>query len=137
MSRPRAMELRPLKDGGSNTDSSDNHKSKAEISSTEAYSRDHQEDSSTLRVSRTPSSCRVHLLTSHQRLFSSTQLLAFALTFMSSWEVVAMNMGATFYNGGPQALAWGILLVVAGALALSMSMAELASIQPIAGAQYH
>lgn len=48
-----------------------------------------------------------------------------------------MNLGASFYNGGPQALAWGMLLVVAGALALAASMAELASIQPIAGAQYH
>jgi choline transport protein len=65
------------------------------------------------------------------------QLLAFALTFMESWEVMAMNMGATFYNGGASSLAWGILLVVIGALAQSLSMAELASIQPIAGAQYH
>lgn len=65
------------------------------------------------------------------------QLLTFALCFMSSWEVVAMNIGASFYNGGPQALVWGMLLVVAGALALAASMAELASIQPIAGAQYH
>lgn len=56
---------------------------------------------------------------------------------MESWEVMAMNMGATFYNGGPSSLAWGILLVVIGALAQSLSMAELAAIQPIAGAQYH
>ncbi|RDW80956.1 amino acid permease-3 [Coleophoma crateriformis] len=56
---------------------------------------------------------------------------------MSSWEVMAMNMGATFYNGGPQTLAWGIIAVVIGALAQASSMAELAAIQPIAGAQYH
>lgn len=48
-----------------------------------------------------------------------------------------MNMGATFYNGGPQTLAWGIILVVLGALTQALSMAELAAIQPIAGAQYH
>lgn len=48
-----------------------------------------------------------------------------------------MDMGATFYNGGPQTLAWGIILVVVGAMAQALSMAELATIQPIAGAQYH
>ncbi|KAK2788386.1 hypothetical protein FQN52_006710 [Onygenales sp. PD_12] len=72
-----------------------------------------------------------------RRLFSFSQLLAFALTFMSSWEVVAMNTGATFYNGGPRALSWGIIAVTIGSLTQAMSMAELASIQPIAGAQYH
>ncbi|KAK1484402.1 LPXTG-domain-containing protein [Colletotrichum abscissum] len=72
-----------------------------------------------------------------RRLFSFWQLLAFALIFMSSWEVMAMDMGATFYNGGPQTLAWGIVLVVVGAMAQALSMAELATIQPIAGAQYH
>lgn len=46
-------------------------------------------------------------------------------------------MGATFLNGGPQTLVWGIIIVVVGALAQALSMAELAAIQPIAGAQYH
>jgi choline transport protein len=46
-------------------------------------------------------------------------------------------MGATFGNGGPQSLVWGCLLVIVGSLAQAMSMAELGSILPIAGAQYH
>ena len=75
--------------------------------------------------------------TSLRRLFSFVQLLAFSLLFMESWEVMAMNLGATFYNGGPQTLAWGILLVVCGSLTQALSMAELAAIHPIAGAQYH
>lgn len=41
------------------------------------------------------------------------------------------------WNGGPQVLALGTLPVIAGALAQSASLAEMASIQPIAGAQYH
>ncbi|KAF2226896.1 amino acid/polyamine transporter I [Elsinoe ampelina] len=72
-----------------------------------------------------------------RRLFSFTQLLAFALTFMSSWEVVVMNMGATFFNGGPRSLIWGQVLVIVGATAQALTLAELASILPIAGAQYH
>ena len=46
------------------------------------------------------------------------------------------NLQATLINGGPRALVWGILIVVAGALAQSASLAEMASAQPIAGAQY-
>ncbi|KAK5683672.1 hypothetical protein LTS10_005206 [Elasticomyces elasticus] len=72
-----------------------------------------------------------------KRVFSFAQIFFFALTFMSSWETMATNLQATLYNGGPQALAWGILIVLAGALAQSASLAEMASAQPIAGAQYH
>ncbi|KAK3716360.1 hypothetical protein LTR37_006510 [Vermiconidia calcicola] len=72
-----------------------------------------------------------------RRLFSFTQIFFFALTFMSSWETMCTNLGAVFTNGGPQALAWGILIVVSGALAQSASLAEMSSAQPIAGAQYH
>ena len=41
------------------------------------------------------------------------------------------------YSGGPATLAWSILIAYVGALAQSASLAEMASIQPIAGAQYH
>lgn len=47
------------------------------------------------------------------------------------------NIGAVFYNGGPESLAWGVLIVIAGALAQTASLSEMVSIQPIAGAQYH
>jgi hypothetical protein len=55
---------------------------------------------------------------------------------MSSWETQALNLQASMWNGGPRALAWGIVIVVAGALAQSASLAEMSSAQPIAGAQY-
>ncbi|KAL8823872.1 MAG: hypothetical protein Q9191_005482 [Dirinaria sp. TL-2023a] len=41
------------------------------------------------------------------------------------------------YNGGPQALAWSFVIAYVGALAQAASLAEMASMQPIAGAQYH
>ncbi|KAL6251538.1 hypothetical protein RBB50_001747 [Rhinocladiella similis] len=72
-----------------------------------------------------------------RRLFSFAQLLAFSLTFMESWEVMAINISATFWNGGPRSLIWGCIAVVAGSLCQAYSMAELGSILPIAGAQYH
>ena len=46
------------------------------------------------------------------------------------------NLQATLINGGPRGLVWGILIVVTGALAQAASLAEMASAQPIAGAQY-
>ena len=54
-----------------------------------------------------------------------------------SANIVHRNLSAVFWNGGPETLAWGCLIVVIGALAQSASLAEMASIQPIAGAQYH
>ncbi|KAE8311552.1 amino acid permease [Aspergillus transmontanensis] len=72
-----------------------------------------------------------------KRLFNFTQMFFFSLTFMSSWETQALNLTAVLTNGGPEALAWGIVIVVFGALAQCASLAEMASMQPIAGAQYH
>lgn len=46
-------------------------------------------------------------------------------------------MWYALYNGGPQTFAWSIVIVYVGVLAQSASIAEMASIQPIAGAQYH
>jgi len=42
-----------------------------------------------------------------QRVFSFAQIFFFALTFMSSWETMALNLQAALYNGGPISLAWG------------------------------
>ena len=54
------------------------------------------------------------------------------LTYLTS-----SNLYFALYNGGPQTFAWSILIAYAGALAQSASLAEMASTQPIAGAQYH
>ncbi|KAJ5566055.1 hypothetical protein N7535_007693 [Penicillium sp. DV-2018c] len=72
-----------------------------------------------------------------KRLFNFTQIFFFSLTYMSSWETQALNLSTVLSNGGPEALAWGIIIVVFGAMAQSASLAEMASMQPIAGAQYH
>ena len=46
-------------------------------------------------------------------------------------------MYAGLYNGGPVALVYGMLLTLTGVLALAASLAEMASMCPISGAQYH
>lgn len=75
--------------------------------------------------------------TNVRRVFSNPQIFLFALTYMSSWESVIGNLTSVLYNGGPQTLAWGTLIAIVGGLAQSASLAEMASILPIAGAQYH
>ncbi|KAF2838116.1 amino acid transporter [Patellaria atrata CBS 101060] len=72
-----------------------------------------------------------------RRLFNFIQLFAFSLTFMSSWEGMCTNLWFAMYNGGPRTFAWSIFIVYFGACAQSASLAEMASLQPIAGAQYH
>lgn len=56
---------------------------------------------------------------------------------MSSWEAMATNIGLAFWNGGPRAMVWGFFIVIAGVLCQVASLAEMSSVQPIAGAQYH
>lgn len=42
-----------------------------------------------------------------------------------------------FLNGGPVAYLFNYVIVLAGVLAQAASLGELASIQPVAGAQYY
>lgn len=72
-----------------------------------------------------------------KRIFRKYQIFFFALSYMSSWEAIIGNLTAILYNGGPQCLVWGGVIAIAGALAQSASLAEMASMLPIAGAQYH
>ena len=56
---------------------------------------------------------------------------------VSSWEAIAGAVGTGLYAGGPISLIWGFFLTGSGTLALAASIAEMASMCPISGAQYH
>ncbi|OQO11391.1 hypothetical protein B0A48_05647 [Cryoendolithus antarcticus] len=73
----------------------------------------------------------------HARFIGFLPILSFAATLLGSWESLSATFVAGLLNGGPVALVWGCLMSVIGALALSSSIAEMASIIPVAGAQYH
>ncbi|OAG37287.1 hypothetical protein AYO21_08472 [Fonsecaea monophora] len=79
----------------------------------------------------------IESVTRVRRLFSFSQIFAFSLTFMSTWEGMNTNMFFALYNGGPQTFAWSVVIVYFGAIAQAASIAEMASTIPIAGAQYH
>jgi amino acid transporter len=72
-----------------------------------------------------------------QRYLGFLPMLAFAATLQASWEAIGASMFAGLENGGPVVLIYGLMLAIVGSLGIALSLAELASITPVAGAQYH
>lgn len=66
-----------------------------------------------------------------KKLYGIIYLALADLEFLSSGFAPALR------NGGPSALVWGMIFSISGTMALALSLAEMASICPIAGAQYH
>ncbi|KAG8157287.1 hypothetical protein KVR01_012995 [Diaporthe batatas] len=72
-----------------------------------------------------------------RRVFSSAQFFAFSLAYMGAWEGVCLNLVFALMNGGPRTLFFGMVIAVVGALAQAACLGEMASMIPVAGAQYH
>ncbi|KAK3613596.1 hypothetical protein LTR56_027788 [Elasticomyces elasticus] len=72
-----------------------------------------------------------------KKTFGRLTLFAFSLSFQASWEAVTANIGPNLRNGGPRGLFWGAVIVIPGVLCQAASFAEMSSMLPIAGAQYH
>ncbi|KAL4867049.1 hypothetical protein BDV12DRAFT_198531 [Aspergillus spectabilis] len=71
------------------------------------------------------------------RYLSFIASLAFSATLLASWETTGGSLLAGLYNGGPAAIVYGLIVSIVGNMAIAMSLAELASVHPTAGAQYH
>ncbi|KAJ5539518.1 amino acid permease [Penicillium frequentans] len=63
--------------------------------------------------------------------------VAFSACLLATWESAGGSLQAGLYNGGPAAIVYGIILSTVGNMAIACSLAELASLHPTAGAQYH
>ena len=72
-----------------------------------------------------------------ERRFGFLSILGFTCTILITWEgsLILFTTGLT--NGGSAGLVYGYLLVWAGTVAVFTTMAELASMAPTAGGQYH
>ena len=71
------------------------------------------------------------------RNFRFISTLGFACTLMSTWEI---ELGSSLFgllNGGKAGLVWGYLFCWAGYCLVFASVAEMASISPTSGGQYH
>jgi choline transport protein len=71
------------------------------------------------------------------RNFGLISMIGFTTTMMANWEAEALSISAGLLNGGNVALIYGYILVFFGTLATAYSLAELASMYPTAGGQYH
>ncbi|KAL4767879.1 amino acid/polyamine transporter I [Aspergillus nidulans var. acristatus] len=69
--------------------------------------------------------------------FSRLTILSMTVVLMATWEALSSTMVSALVSGGPASLVYGYLLAVVGALATAASLAELASMYPTAGGQYH
>ncbi|KAI2788405.1 hypothetical protein POX_e06421 [Penicillium oxalicum] len=63
--------------------------------------------------------------------------VAFSTCLLASWEGAGGSLLSGLFNGGPAVIVYGIILSTIGNLTIACSLAELASIHPTAGAQYH
>ncbi|KAK3686192.1 amino acid/polyamine transporter I [Podospora appendiculata] len=71
------------------------------------------------------------------RSFGFMSILGFSCSALLSWEGVLVTSVPGLLNGGPAGVIWGFLLNWIGTMSVYAAMAELASIAPTAGGQYH
>lgn len=64
-------------------------------------------------------------------------LLCLAFVICNSWAGIAGSLQLALLAGGPATLIYSILVTTTAYLAIAASMAELASVYPTAGGQYH
>ena len=73
----------------------------------------------------------------YQRRFNFVTLLSFTAATLATWEASLLANGTAMYNGGPVSLIYGFLFCWIGALVTAASLAEMASMAPTSGGQYH
>ncbi|KAF1974376.1 amino acid transporter [Bimuria novae-zelandiae CBS 107.79] len=71
------------------------------------------------------------------RNFQFFSILSVAAILGSTWEFALVVIGISLSNGGPAGGIWMFLVVCFGMFFVTLSMAEMASMMPISGGQYH
>ncbi|KAL4759206.1 putative GABA permease [Aspergillus foveolatus] len=72
-----------------------------------------------------------------RRNFRFISILGFACTLICTWEVILTLLSSVLTDGGTAGLIWGFLIVTAGFSLVFASIAEIASMSPTSGGQYH
>ncbi|WEW60245.1 hypothetical protein PRK78_005730 [Emydomyces testavorans] len=72
-----------------------------------------------------------------QRNFRFISILGFGSTLIATWEIILTLLSFGLMNGGTAGLVWGFIVIFAGATLVFASLAEMASMAPTAGGQYH
>jgi choline transport protein len=69
--------------------------------------------------------------------FSKWNIIAFAFVICNSWAGVAGSIQLALLQGGPATLIYSVILSSIAYMCIAISLAELASVYPTAGGQYH
>ncbi|RMZ86388.1 hypothetical protein DV736_g6386, partial [Chaetothyriales sp. CBS 134916] len=72
-----------------------------------------------------------------RRNFKFVAMLGFASTVMASWEILLPLFTFVLIDGGPALLFWGLIVCSIGMTCVYASIAEMASMSPTSGGQYH
>lgn len=72
-----------------------------------------------------------------KRNFSFLSALGFVSVYMATWEFVLVSLSVGFSNGGYAGLFWCFLTTVTCYATVVASLAEMESMAPTAGGQYH
>ncbi|KAF2112082.1 amino acid/polyamine transporter I [Lophiotrema nucula] len=72
-----------------------------------------------------------------RRNFKFISIFSYAVILGSTWEFALAIIGISLSNGGPAGGIWMFLAVCFGMFFVVLSMAEMASMAPISGGQYH
>ncbi|KIV90057.1 hypothetical protein PV10_07402 [Exophiala mesophila] len=85
-----------------------------------------------------PSLAALGLEESHvKRNFNMLSILALGFNICASWVGIAASIAFAIAAGGTVSLLYGLLVVVFFNMCIALSLAELASVYPTAGGQYH
>ncbi|KAL4888025.1 amino acid permease-domain-containing protein [Aspergillus ambiguus] len=72
-----------------------------------------------------------------RRNFRFVSILGFGCTLIATWEVILTLLASGLTDGGTAGLVWGFIIVSAGFSLVFASIAEMASMAPTSGGQYH
>ncbi|XHG02048.1 hypothetical protein AWENTII_005411 [Aspergillus wentii] len=72
-----------------------------------------------------------------KRKFSILSIIAVGYNISNSWVAIAASFAIAIQSGGAVSLLYGIILVTIAMLCTGVTLAELASVYPTAGGQYH
>ncbi|KAI4237844.1 MAG: hypothetical protein LQ349_001539 [Xanthoria aureola] len=72
-----------------------------------------------------------------RRNFSFISILGFSAVLICTWELLFANLLFALTDGGTGGLFWGFTVTVVASIFIFLSVAEMASMSPTAGGQYH
>ncbi|KAJ3493581.1 hypothetical protein NLG97_g4640 [Lecanicillium saksenae] len=71
------------------------------------------------------------------RHYRTLSMVSFVVVANQAWELTLFQASPAIINGGLPSMVWSVLWSFVGYIPIILSMAEMASMAPIAGAQYH